>query len=66
MTDPVSKTSADDPVDLSPPRLPDDRSVDLHDLGFVGRVSDEALAEIDAAERRAGQVIQTATRWWFR
>lgn len=41
-------------------------SINLRDLGFVGRVSDEARAEIEANERRAARVIQTAHRYWFR
>ncbi len=42
------------------------RVVNLADLGFVGRVSDEARAEIEANARRAARVLQTAHRYWFR
>jgi len=31
-----------------------------------GRVSEKARAEIEASERRAALVIQTANRFWFR
>lgn len=34
------------------------RTVDLRDMGFEGRVSDEALAEIDAAERRRARAFR--------
>ena len=39
--------------------------VNLRDLGFIGRVSDEARAEIAANERRALNVITTAHLYWF-
>jgi hypothetical protein len=39
--------------------------INLRDLGFVYRVSDEALAEIRANERRAMLVLTTAHRYWF-
>lgn len=40
--------------------------INLRDLGFVGTVSDEALAEIAANERRASRVLSTAHLYWFR
>lgn len=40
-------------------------SIDLRELGFVGRVSDEARAEILANERRARRVLSTAHLYWF-
>lgn len=43
-----------------------ERSINLRELGFVGRVSDEALAQIETNERRAARVLQTAHLWWFR
>lgn len=54
--------------DLTPRRIScdDDRCVDLHDLGFVGHVSDEALAEIDRNEARASRVVTTAAMFAFR
>lgn len=42
------------------------KPIDLADLGFVFRVSDEARAEIEANERRAAKVLATAERYWFR
>lgn len=45
---------------------PNTRVIDLRKLGFEYRVSDEARAEIEAAERRSTRVIQTAHRFWFR
>jgi hypothetical protein len=42
-----------------------ERRIDLRELGFVGYVSDEALAEIAANERRAARVITTAHRYLF-
>lgn len=42
------------------------RRINLADLGFVGRVSDEARAEIEANERRAARVLTTAHRFLFR
>lgn len=41
------------------------RSINLADLGFVGRVSDEARAQIRADERRAMRVLSTAHLYWF-
>lgn len=41
------------------------RTVNLRDLGFVGGVSEDARAEIDAAERRAAMVLQTAHLYLF-
>ena len=46
--------------------FPPERRINLRDLGFVGSVSDEARAEIEANERRAARVLQTAHRYWFR
>ncbi len=45
---------------------PDERGINLRDLGFVGHVSPEARAEIEAAERRAVRVLTTAHRYLFR
>jgi hypothetical protein len=42
------------------------RVINLRDLGFVYRVSDEARAEIEAAYARAARVFQTAHMHWFR
>jgi hypothetical protein len=39
--------------------------INLADLGFVYRVSDEARAEIEAAERRSLLVLSTAHHFWF-
>lgn len=39
--------------------------INLRDLGFAYRVSPEALAEIEAAERRAALVITTSHRYRF-
>ena len=47
------------------PEVPALRRINLRDLGFVGRVSDEARAEIEANERRAQRVISTAHLYWF-
>lgn len=41
------------------------RIINLRDLGFDGRVSEEARAEIAAAERRAMRVLTTAHLYWF-
>lgn len=41
------------------------RVINLRDLGFVYRVSDEARAEIEANERRAMRVLTTAHLYWF-
>jgi hypothetical protein len=41
------------------------RHLNLADVGFCGRVSDEARAEIRANERRAARVLQTAHLYWF-
>jgi hypothetical protein len=46
--------------------FPEPCRINLRDLGFEFRVSEEARAEIEANERRAARVIQTAHRWWFR
>ncbi len=43
-----------------------ERTINLADLGFRYRVSDEALAEIEAAEVRAAKVLTTADRYLFR
>ena len=45
--------------------IPTERRIDLRDLGFEYRVSDEARAEIEANERRALRVLQTAHRYWL-
>lgn len=45
--------------------IPEGRCINLRDLGFVGRVSDEARAEIRANERRAQRVLTTAHLYWF-
>ncbi|MFD3263188.1 hypothetical protein [Phenylobacterium ferrooxidans] len=49
---------------IGPPTKPP-RVINLRALGFSYRVSDAALAEIAAAERRAARVITTAQRFWF-
>lgn len=56
------------PRDLTPGRVSDEdtRRVDLRDLGFVGFVSNEALAEIDRNETRASRVVTTAATFAFR
>lgn len=46
--------------------IDESRHINLRDLGFEYRVSDEARAEIEANERRAMRVLQTAHRYWFR
>jgi hypothetical protein len=57
-----------EPRDLTPARVADDdsRRVDLRDLGFVGFVSNEALAEIDRNETRASRAVTTAATFAFR
>ena len=40
--------------------------INLADLGFVYRVSDQARAEIDANERRPARALQTAHQYLFR
>lgn len=50
--------------DLTPPR-DTSRTVDLRDFGFVGRVSDEALAEIKRQERRQARALATAHLFIF-
>lgn len=54
--------------DLTPRGVSDDetRRVDLRELGFVGFVSTEALAEIDRNETRANRAVLTAARFAFR
>jgi hypothetical protein len=42
------------------------RRINLADLGFRYRVSDEALAEIAAAERRQARVLTTAHLFVFK
>ncbi len=49
---------------IGPPTKPP-RVIKLRDLGFQYRVSDAALAEIAAAERRAARVISTAHLFTF-
>jgi hypothetical protein len=62
----VSNTS--EVRDLAPPRISDDRSrgIDLRNVGFVGFVSSEALAEIQRAETRASLVVTTAATFAIR
>lgn len=45
--------------------IPTGRIINLSSLGFAGRVSDQARAEINANERRAARVLATAHRYWF-
>lgn len=54
--------------DLTPARehIDNSREVNLRDLGFVGRVSDEALEEIRRNESRANLVVRTAATFAFR
>jgi hypothetical protein len=40
-------------------------TINLRDLGFVGRVSEAARAEIKANARRAQRVLTTAHLYWF-
>jgi hypothetical protein len=47
------------------PPIDDSRRLDLRDVGFTYRVSDEARAEIAANERRAMRVLATAHKYWF-
>lgn len=47
------------------PPIDESRYINLRDLGFVGRVSDAARAEIRANERRAQRVLSTAHWYWF-
>ncbi len=49
---------------IGPPTKPP-RAINLRDLGFQYRVSDAALAEIAAADRRAARVISTAHLFLF-
>lgn len=56
-------------VDLTPTRVSDDasRRVNLREeFGFVGFVSQPALAEIARNETRAGRVVTTAATFAFR
>jgi hypothetical protein len=48
------------------PELPPERRINLADLGFCYRVSEDALARIHAAQIRATLVITTAHRYRFR
>ena len=41
------------------------RKIDLREFGFVGRVSEKALAEIEANRRRAEKVVTTAHFFLF-
>ncbi len=54
--------------DLTPAReqVDDSRRVDLSELGFVGRVSGDALEEIRRNESRANLVVRTAATFAFR
>jgi hypothetical protein len=45
--------------------IDESRRINLRALGFEGRVSDEARAEIRANERRAMRVLATAHLYWF-
>ena len=46
--------------------IDDSKRINLADLGFHYRVSDEARKEIAANERRAAKVLSTAHLYWFR
>ena len=54
--------------DLTPTRerTDDSRQINLRDLGFIGRVSDDALEEIRRNESRANLVVRTAATFAFR
>ncbi len=52
-------------LQIGPVRL-QSREIDLREFGFIGTVSDEAIAEIRELDRRAAQVIATSDRFWFR
>lgn len=45
--------------------LDENRSISLSELGFTYRVSEQARAEIEANERRARRVLETAHLYWF-
>lgn len=47
------------------PEVPASQRINLRDLGFVGYVSDKALAEIRANERRQQLVLTTAHLYLF-
>lgn len=47
------------------PEVPPERRINLAGLGFRYRVSEEALAQIYAAQLRANRVIATAEQYWF-
>lgn len=47
------------------PREPSRKAIDLRQFGFSGHVSDEAMAELRAADRRARLVLATAHQHWF-
>lgn len=49
---------------IGPPR-PEPKSLDLREIGWTYRVSDEARAQIKADERRARRVLETAHLYWF-
>lgn len=53
--------------DLTPPSVTEGaHRVDLHELGFVGFVTPEALAAIERSELRANKVLTTAATFAFR
>jgi len=54
--------------DLTPsrPSANNNRSVNLHEIGFVGYVSQAALDEIQKNETRASLVVTTAATFAFR
>lgn len=53
--------------DLTPTGLTDDgRLINLRDLGFVGYVTEPALARIERNEARANLVVTTAVKFAFR
>lgn len=66
MAEEIADTGADEPVDLLAGWQRPER-IDLYrEFGFIGRVSDEALAEIEANERRQARAQWDAIWWWFR
>jgi hypothetical protein len=56
-------------LDLTPSRISDDEGLRVNlreEFGFVGLVSDPALAEIARNENRACRVVMTAATFAFR